>query len=92
MVPAEVYNCRCTMKAIFDENRNAARARRARSENRENQIGDGMTYTGRGRTVNYQRWINKKIETGHDHALYTRGDPLLEVTGDMKTVKPKELL
>lgn len=90
--PAEVYNCRCTMKAILDGNRNATRTRRARDENGENKIVENMTYTGQGRTVSYHRWINKKIETGHDHALYTRGDPLLEVTGDMKTVKPKEYL
>lgn len=60
--PAEVYNCRCTMKAILDGNRNATRTRRARDENGENKIVENMTYAGQGRTVSYQRWIDHKNE------------------------------
>ena len=58
--PAEVYNCRCTMKAILDGNRNGTRTRRARDENGENQIVENMTYTGRDGTVSYQKWLKDK--------------------------------
>lgn len=58
--PAEVYNCRCTMKAILDGNRNGTRTRRARDEKGENQIVENMTYTGRDGTVSYQKWLKDK--------------------------------
>ena len=58
--PAEVYNCRCTMKAILNGNRKGTRTRRARDENGENQIVENMTYTGRDGTVSYQKWLKDK--------------------------------
>lgn len=58
--PAEVYNCRCTMKAILNGDRKGKRTRRARDENGENQIVENMTYTGRDGTVSYQKWLKDK--------------------------------
>lgn len=61
--PAEVYNCRCTMEAVFDENKNSARTRRARNEYGENEIVTNMTYKGKDETASYESWIDRKTKT-----------------------------
>lgn len=63
--PAEVYNCRCTMEAVFDENKNGTRTRRARNEEGENETVMNMTYKGKSGTASYESWIkNKTSATG----------------------------
>lgn len=62
--PAEVYNCRCTMEAVFDENKNSTRTRRARNEYGENEIVTNMTYKGKDGTSSYESWVNGKSQQG----------------------------
>lgn len=83
--PKEVYNCRCTMRAVLpgkNDKTKLSRAYKGADGHREYEK-DGTpktlknaTYTGKDKTLSFQDWINKK------GANYAKAEELFKYSGN----------